>query len=466
MRPSEQARVAAPAATVFPLALTPFEYYYYSDDCAEYPTTFPVELRFSGSLVREHFLAAHREAVRRHPMLRAVVDDSGKGTFWVADQRREPHLDWQDASAPVSPAGGECLDLRSMPGLRTWVRASGDAARVLFQFHHACCDGLAALQFVQDFLALYKIAAGVDDPPLRELDAELLRRRGELAGSAESGSSRLRAIRNWLRDSYVTARLWSSILFRSPAPLAAPTQSTAHSVGGGPHEILTFETEALDSAETAQLHRVSESLGVTINDLLLRDFLLVLDGWNKRHSAPPGRLRLLVPVSVRTRHDARLPAADRIGFGFVTATARDRDAVVPLLDVVLRETQRIKDWKLALYFLGGLAFASRLPWLLRWALRRNRPFATAVLSNVGRFAPEPSMAGREERWACGELVLTRITGVPPLRRLTRAAVIVAEYAGETVLCLRCDPHSFTSAQTHQLLNEFAARVRDTLRSDA
>jgi hypothetical protein len=337
---------------------------------------------------------------------------------------------------------------------------------VLFQFHHACCDGLAALQFVQDFLALYKIAAGVDDPPLRELDVELLRRRGELAGSAEAGSSWSRAIRNWLRDSYVTARLWSSLLLRSPAPLAAPAQSEAHSAGGGPHEILTFETETLDSAETAHLHRVSASLDVTINDLLLRDFILALDGWNKRHSAPPGRLRLLVPVSVRTRQDARLPAADRIGFGFVAATARDRDDAAQLLSVVRRETQRIKDWKLALYFLGGLAIARRAPVVLRWALRRNRSFATAVLSNVGRFVPEASPAGHEERWACGDVVLTRITGVPPLRRLTRAAVIVAEYAGETVLCLRCDPHSFTSAQTRQLLDVFAARVRETLRSGA
>jgi NRPS condensation-like uncharacterized protein len=181
MHPSEQAQVATPAATVFPLALTPFEYYYYSDDCAEYPTTFPVELRFSGTLVREHFAAALEETVRRHPLLRALVDEGGKNPAWVDDQHGGLRIDWQDASAAINPEGGERIDLRTAPGLRTWVRASGHAARVLFQFHHACCDGLAALQFVRDFLGAYKVAAGTLDAPPREIDPELLRSRGKIA---------------------------------------------------------------------------------------------------------------------------------------------------------------------------------------------------------------------------------------------------------------------------------------------
>ena len=32
--------------SLFPLSLTPFEYYYWCDDQPDYPTTFPVELTF------------------------------------------------------------------------------------------------------------------------------------------------------------------------------------------------------------------------------------------------------------------------------------------------------------------------------------------------------------------------------------------------------------------------------------
>jgi hypothetical protein len=333
---------------------------------------------------------------------------------------------------------------------------------VLFQFHHACCDGLAALQFVQDFLGAYKVAAGTLDAPPRELDPQLLRSRGKTAPAGKSSASRLRAVRDSIRDGYVTARVWASLLFRPGTVLAAPGKGAAAGSVVERREILSFEIEALDTAETARLHGVAASLGATANDILLRDFFLALDDWNERHAAPRGRLRVLVPVNVRTRADAHIPAANRIGFGFVTASARERCDPRELLDVVMRETRRIKEWKLALYFLGGLAVARKWPFVLRWALRRNRSFATAVLSNVGRFLPEASLAPLE-RWTCGDLVLTRIAGVPPLRRLTRAAVIVAEYSGATVLCLRCDPNLFTAAQTREVLSAFSRRVRETLR---
>jgi hypothetical protein len=57
------------------------------------------------------------------------------------------------------------------------------------------------------------------------------------------------------------------------------------------------------------------------------------------------------------------------------------------------------------------------------------------------------------------VVLERIAGVPPLRKLTRAAAIVIEYAGETTLCLRCDPHYFDALHTRELLDSFAERIR-------
>ena len=36
--------------SLFPMPLTPFEYYSWCDDRPDYPTTFPVELTFSGVL--------------------------------------------------------------------------------------------------------------------------------------------------------------------------------------------------------------------------------------------------------------------------------------------------------------------------------------------------------------------------------------------------------------------------------
>ena len=65
--------------------------------------------------------------------------------------------------------------------------------------------------------------------------------------------------------------------------------------------------------------------------------------------------------------------------------------------------------------------------------------------------------------SCGDLVLERVAGVPPLRKLTRAAVIVTEYAGQATICLRCDPRFFDRAQTRELLGAYTTRLRETLR---
>jgi hypothetical protein len=145
---------------VFPLPLTPFERYYLSDDSRRYPTTFPVELRFSGRLSREPFLLAIDQAVQRHPLLGAIVSYSGLTPKWVSGPHEPAWVDWAETDAPITHPLGEFIDLTVERGLRVWVRANDESARVLFQIHHSCCDGLAATQFVDDVLVFYASAVG------------------------------------------------------------------------------------------------------------------------------------------------------------------------------------------------------------------------------------------------------------------------------------------------------------------
>lgn len=448
------------AESLWPLPFTPFEVYYYLDDSREYPTTFPVLLRFSGPLDRRLFSQSLARAVARHPLLRARIETQRGSPCWVA-AHGDPHLDWADASAPMAPADGDYLDLTRGPGLHTWVRASPESAKVVFQFHHACCDGLAGLQFVQDVLALYRIAAGCDPETgaLRSLDSDLLRGRGRIG----SNEPRQTVAFQGLRDAWYTLKVWAAILFRSPEVLAAPRGSRAQEEH---RELLAFEIAILSGDETAALRKTAGEQGVTTNDLVIRDFLLVLRRWNRREAGQcSGRLRVNVPVSVRMRSEAELPAANRIGYAFVTDDGDSGDNPAELLEVVREETRRIKEWKLGLYFLGGLAFARSLPGILPWAMRRRRSFATAVLSNVGRYSADPAQKGRGDRWKCGDLTLEWIGGVPPVRPLTSAAVIVIEYGGETSFCLRTDPKVFDMDGTRRLLDELVEQVRTTLSAE-
>ncbi len=74
----------------------------------------------------------------------------------------------------------------------------------------------------------------------------------------------------------------------------APAESSA--------EPLEFESAVLDPEESLALRLLSKQLGVTTNDLLLRDLLIVLRRWNSGHGGTArGRFRINVPVNVRTR---------------------------------------------------------------------------------------------------------------------------------------------------------------------
>jgi len=451
---------------IFPLPLTPFERYYLSDDSRQYPTTFPVELRISGPLERAPFLRAIEQAVERHPLLGALVEKSGLNPIWIAGPREPACVDWSDCSAPIAHSHGEYIDLTVERGMRVWVRANDEAARVVFQFHHSCCDGLASTQFLDDVLVLY--ASAVTDssqvPALAPVNVERLRDRAavDLSG-AQPG------FRAFVRDIMITLYVWARILFRRVAIVAAPLHSALPRAAGQPaderssvSEILSFEQHQLTPAEAEAYRQAALRHSVAPNDLMIRDLILAIDDWNRRQrAASRAACRVNVPVNVRGREGADIPASNRLGFGFVTISPRELGNREKLLQAVHSQTEQIKQWKLALYFLGGLGLATVFPGAVPASLRWKKSFATVVLSNIGRLMAHSRLPRSEDRLVCGNVILEHITGAPPIRRNTRAALIVGEYGGATTISLRCESRLFSPADTRALLDTYVARLRET-----
>ena len=138
---------------IFPLPLTPFEEYMLTDDRPGCPMTFLFRLRFSGRFRREAFASALRTAVSRHPLLRAIVRPGGE----IGRSGSRPMLGnrgWSDATglADGSLPHADPMDLSVAPGLRLWLSESEKATDLVAQFHHASCDGLGAMAFLEDLL--------------------------------------------------------------------------------------------------------------------------------------------------------------------------------------------------------------------------------------------------------------------------------------------------------------------------
>lgn len=156
-----------------------------------------------------------------------------------------------------------------------------------------------------------------------------------------------------------------------------------------------------------------------------------------------------------------MPAADVLGFTFLTRRTRECDDSSRLLQSIRAETEAIKKRRLGLYFIGGLAFASRIKGLVGRLLARRHPFATVVLSNVGRPFCRTPLPRRQGRLVCGNTVLEGIAGVPPIRPFTRAAIAVNIYGGAITLSLRCDPTCFSEEATRRLLDAYVVQLQET-----
>ena len=170
--------------SLFPMPLTPFEYYYWCDDRPDYPTTFPVELTFSGVLEHEAFCRALATVVARHPLLAARVQQDGRaGPQWVAGDGQPPALDWADGDVPIGAPQGEYIDLSRGPGLRVWVRQAEPTSA-------SCCNSITCARRRsrggprgrRSLLAYHLYAAGCDPASVfKPLEPQRLRGAGTLA---------------------------------------------------------------------------------------------------------------------------------------------------------------------------------------------------------------------------------------------------------------------------------------------
>jgi hypothetical protein len=358
---------------------------------------------------------------------------------------------------PFGPDYDAPLDLAVEPGLRIFARVGQENSEILFQFHHACADGIGSFGFLEDFLAGYALACdghrGAVIP--RNLDPTRLLQRGA-AGVVP------RSLYRRLTDPYVGAREGLRFFLQAPLPLAQGPESAVQPPGAtAPRPYLS---EICCPEMTRALRRAASAAQVNLNDLLLRDLFIALCQWNAQHGDQPDRrrLRILMPHSLRSREDAAMSAANAMSFAFLTRSARRCRRPAELLASIRAETARIRDEKLSLYFLGSIA-SLQSAGLLQWLLDRQLCFASAVLTNVGdptrRFSTRFPRSG--SGLAVGNVLLQDISGTAPLRPLTRAAFCVGNSAQNIRIYLKTDPRYFTLGDARSLLQAYANRLTAT-----
>lgn len=439
---------------LFPLPLTAFENYMLADDHSDQPMSFFLRLSFWGSLDRNAFQAAIQQTVARHPLFQALVGQVDGIPSWIQAENIAPQILWNDADEPSSEQAGY-LDLAREVGVRVFVSHTEEQARVLFQFHHACTDGMGAVRFIEDLLAIYTAehSGEGERPRLAPINRSLLRDRGTHGVSALGRFLRLPI------DALATLGI-AQFFFNRPTAIETPAKPRLTSKPGSQP---AFVSRRISPEQLAGLRTAAKRDGVTVNDLLIRDLLLAIDAWNARHNptACGSCLRVSVPVNLRRPSDAAMPATNVVSMVFVDRRVKASTNARRLLKSIRLDTWFIKQFRLALVFTWIIELMHGVRGGFKWLLGGESALATAVLSNLGVQFDDMPLAYLGDRVIVGDAMLDAIDFLPPIRTNTNASLGVVTYGGELMISLQYAPQVLTALTADDLLRLYDDQLATT-----
>lgn len=435
--------------------LTTMEEFLLWEDRPAYPWSCFARMRFSGRLDRAAFEAAVRIVLARHPLLTAKVEAGGRRRLrWSVVAEPAPAIRWETApvGGPLPPAAH--LDLRREIGIRFHVRRDAADSEVTLQFHHACCDGGGISQILRELLVAYALSYGPTPAETRLPPLDPRR----LSGRGRFGLTPARLLR--MAPQQLVGILGArQFLMRRPAPLI-PHRACADD-SPLPENYPATEHCLLDLDATARLRRAALRLGVTLNDLLARDFFLALAEWRVRQGIPDdGRwLRMMIPMSLRTTEDRLLPAANLVSSVFLDRRGPDFEDADRLLQGIHAEMDLIKRLGLGLTFVLSTAICRRLPGGLFRQVRADKCTISCIFTNVGKPFVHVPLPRDDHRIVTGNLTLEDLDAVAPLRPYSCVTLGLATYARRMGITLHYDPRPLSSAQAADLLETFTRRLR-------
>jgi WS/DGAT/MGAT family acyltransferase len=262
---------------------------------------------------RLHLVPRYRQRLAYVPF------DQGR-PVWTDDPHFNPRYHIRHTALP-RPADDEALKRlagrlfsqrldRSKPLWEIWLvqNMSGERFALIAKTHHALVDGVSGVDITTVLFDSAREPAPIPGPgspwvakPLpgrAKLLGEALVERATIPGEMARGARRLarapRRALSQIKDGLV------SVGATTLAGINAPAPSTPFNVDIGPHRRYTF----LD-ADLAEFKAIKDSLGGTLNDVVLASVTLALGRYlrDRRYETEGLVLKAMVPVSVRAKSE-------------------------------------------------------------------------------------------------------------------------------------------------------------------
>ncbi len=438
---------------LFPMRLTSIEKFHFFDDSQEFPNNLFCRIRLEGHVDRELALDAIRFFESRHPLINAVVRQSGKRLVWDGYIPPSQTVRWTDQS---QPPGFERLDLQQCPGVQLLFRVADDETEIWVHAHHATLDGGAGIQIANEWLAAYaNLATGKPaEHGIPKLDSELLRKRSSLNLFSW----------NYLQHLYkqpIALFGASKFLFRKFGLL---TQSIFHrSAPVVLHDeyptILGrwIEADVLDS-----LRAQAKQHGVMLNTVMIAQLYLAIWNWRTKHQfgRPDDWLRILMPMSIRGMGDRRLSAANRSAVVQIDRRPADFANTEQLLKGLDREVGIIRNWQLNKIFLIAIRSMSVIPGWLRSSAKNDKFRGTMVFTNLGTPFSRNKRLKSAGGIVAGNLKLIEFDWVGPIRKGIGVNLSVQQHDDRIRLSMHVDPRQVDVPVAEELFDAYVDRLRN------
>ena len=433
---------------LFPLPLTSIEKFYWYDSSSKFTNQVYGRLRYEGVIDPVVAEAAAKRVIQRHPLLTCKIEKS-KGSFsWVQAPDERKQIQW-DAKLDESVGPKAIAIDREIPW-NVICRNNGKTTEIWFHMSHAVGDGLAGVQIIGDWMKCYhQISSGSDSiKGFHKLNGEDLRKRNHLG----------------LLSSTYLKNLWkqplglfgaTKFIFRKPAPFLGNSTNEAD---WDHHAQPAVIGGWVDSNISKDIEDSANSIGVSVNSLVLGSLMQTLEKFCQRNDDRVSPwIRVILPMSIRTFADRRMPATNRATVVQVDRKASDfaNDGFFQGLN---REIQIIRDWDLGKLFLIFVRAMAVIPSLLKRSANNQKCRGTAVFANLAEPFGRLGLPTDGEKLVVGNLKLFEFDFVGPIRRLMPINFSLQKFLGRYRVSLHFDSRLMTQDQAEELLNAYLERL--------
>lgn len=383
---------------------------------AKSPMEFVVTLQCEGSIDCEKFTQAILLEIKQHPLLQAnaEIGPNHRQSYWKVAAEPLPQINWIEKEfLPEQgfPEDFEPIDLKSEIGLRFygWHYGTESTQQVVmkFAFHHACCDGKAGLDFVEQALVRYgSLFEGADASIETDFQSDRISDRDTQAIQS------LKFLDRIVRSVVVRPKRVAKFLFQRPLMLRPNVESKdidSEKLYDDPPRQCSI---TIDQNRTKALGEFARSHDSTTNLVLARELFHTLNirQDDSNGSGDSGRFRLMIPYSLRDDRRHEVQVANCVSIVYLEATKRslsqDTNENPVLLTQLGKQMDYIRRWQLEYSWIESIeSYAKFWPVIKLFKNRKTsegKPkkqkgleIATAAMTNLGR-------AFNNERWAASD----------------------------------------------------------------